>query len=92
MTQEQLNNELEHLKAKALEIVRKYAPFKTGNLKNAIKIRPLDNGGFEVYIDTLQAPYAAATYSNQKTKYKDWHILAAQEFEAYTKQRLKGVK
>jgi hypothetical protein len=61
MTSQQLKTEIQFLKLQAYHMVRNSSPIRTGNLQNSVRVRDLDNGGFEVYIDTNQAPYAIYT-------------------------------
>jgi hypothetical protein len=55
------NKLLEVLKRDALKTIKDSSPVRTGNLQDSVKVRDLPNGGFEIYIDTLQASYASAT-------------------------------
>ena len=54
---------IEVLIADALKTIKESSPVRTRNLQNSVKARKLSNGqlGFEIYIDTIQAPYAEAT-------------------------------
>jgi hypothetical protein len=100
MTQDQLKNEIEHLKQQALLMVKNSSPVRTGNLQNSVYARDLEDGGFEIYIDTNQAPYARYTLeqwthsrgNGKQNLNENWAYEAAREFMQYATSRLKGVK
>lgn len=90
---------LDALKRDALKTIKNSSPVRTGNLQSAVKVRDLPNGGFEIYIDTLQASYAEATtgpwvhgrWHGRANPNEGWDQEAAQEFIKRTKIRLKGM-
>jgi hypothetical protein len=98
MNRTQFNKAMKDLKNKALSIVRNSAPVRTGNLQNSVKLRDLSNGGFEVYIDTGQAPYAEATtgpwthprWGGRQNPNEGWDQEAADEFKRYAKLKLQS--
>lgn len=98
MNKRQLNATLDKLKAEALRVVKLSAPVRTGNLQDAVKVRDLPNGGFEVYIDTGQAPYAPFTiepwthgqWNGRANPNEGWFDEAIDEFVRRTKLQLKG--
>jgi len=61
MNQRDFNREMQEFRKEALQAVKNSAPVRTQNLQNSVYDRDLPNGGFEIYIDTSQAPYAEAT-------------------------------
>lgn len=61
MDKARFQNEMQEFKREALQVIKNSAPVRTGNLQSSVKVRDLSNGGFEIYIDTGQAPYAEAT-------------------------------
>ena len=100
MTQDKLKNEIEHLKQQALQMVKNSSPVRTGNLQNSVYARDLPDGGFEIYIDTNQAPYAQYTleqwthprWNGKQNPNEGWAYEASREFMQYATSRLKGVK
>ena len=61
MNQKQFKDVMRQLKLEALKTVKNSAPVRTGNLQDSVKVRDLVGGGFEIYIDTVQADYAKYT-------------------------------
>jgi len=98
MDAKQFNRLLEALKTDALRTVKQSAPVRTGNLQNAVKLRDLPNGGFEIYIDTLQAYYAPYTiepwvhgrWHGRENPNEGWTSEAMNEFVKRTKLRFRG--
>jgi hypothetical protein len=98
MTNEQLKIEIGHLKQKALQMVKNSAPVRTGNLQNSVYARDLEDGGFEIYIDTTQANYAQYTleqwthprWNGKQNPNENWAYEASNEFMVYAKARLQA--
>lgn len=87
---------MDNLKADALERVKRLTPVRTGNLQNSVRARDLPNGGFEIYIDTVQAPYAKYTiepwtdgrFNGKPNPNEGWSEDAAKIFIRETKAKL----
>lgn len=103
MNQKRFETIMSSLKQEALQIIKISAPVRTGNLQDSVKARDLPNGGFEIYIDTNQAPYAEATtntwvspqWNGRKNPNEAWDKEAADNFIRKVKSKLnadKGVK
>ena len=60
MTKDEYERVLTLALEEALEIVKTNAPFRTGNLKNAIRLERTAEG-FAIIVDTTQAPYMPYT-------------------------------
>jgi len=92
------NKVLETLKRDALKAVKQSAPVRTYNLQNSIKVRDLPNGGFEIFIDTNQAPYAEATigpwvhgrWHGRQNPNEGWYDESIEQFIKTAKVRLSG--
>jgi len=97
MTRKELENEIQLLKNQAFIMVRESSPVRTGNLQRSVRVEDLPDGGFQVYIDTKQAPYAIHTL--EKWTHKRWHgrpnpnegwaYWASERFINYATARLK---
>ena len=98
MDRKRFNSLIDTLKADALKTVKLSSPVRTGNLQNAVKVRDLPSGGFEIYIDTNKAWYAEYTiepwihdrWNGRANPNEGWTEEAAQEFLRRSKARLKG--
>ena len=96
MNIKRFNYVMEDLKADALQTIKMVTPVRTGNLQNSVKVRDLPNGGFEIYIDTVQAPYAIHTidpwidgrFNGKANPNEGWSEEAAKIFIRKAKLRL----
>ena len=100
MTRKELNVIVSGLKEEALLMVKNSSPILTGNLQNSVYARDIPGGGFEIYIDTSQAPYAIYTleqwvspqWKGKKNPNEGWAYEASKGFATRVQNKLKGVK
>lgn len=86
MEQEELEQKMQIVAAKAKLIVMQAAPVRTGNLMNSIKII-YTSTGFTVYVDTTIAPYmeytegvwSAARWHGRANPNEGWFKEAARQ-------------
>lgn len=98
MTKEQFRREMAFLKRRAYLDIRNSSPILTGNLQNSVRIRDLEDGGFEIYIDTIQAPYAQFTlekwthprWKSKPNPNEGWAYEATRQFLDFATNRLTG--
>jgi len=98
MDKKRFNSLIDQLKADALRTIKLSAPVRTHNLQNSVRVRDLPNGGFEIYIDVGQAPYAPYTiepwihghWNGRENPNEGWTEEAAEEFIKVTKFKLNG--
>ena len=96
MTPRELRNEIKFLKVRAFMDVRNSSPVRTGNLQNSVRAVDRADGGFEIYIDTKQAPYAIYTleqwvhprWNGKKNPNEGWAYHASKTFTDFVKIRL----
>lgn len=66
------SKKLEKIAIKALEILKKHAPIRTGNLRYvSIKMERVNDNAFEIYVSVDIAPYVYCT--NEKWISPRWH-------------------
>lgn len=98
MDENRFNAMMEELKRDALKQVKNVTPVDTGNLRNSVRSRDLPNGGFEIYINTEQAPYAKHTidpwtdgrFGNKQNPNEGWTDTAGRIFVNMAKLKLRG--
>lgn len=97
MTERELRNEIRFLKIRAFMDVRNSSPVRTGNLQNSVRAVDRSDGGFEIFIDAKQAPYAIYTlekwvhprWNGKKNPNEGWAYHASKGFMDYAIPRLK---
>jgi len=96
MTSIEFWREMAYLKREAYLSIYTSSPVRTGNLRNSVRVKDLPNGGFEVYIDTKQAPYAIHTlevwkhqrWRGKRNPNEGWAYYASSQFAEFAKARL----